>query len=86
MSPAVEHFEEMLLNGQLVHANHPVLNWCANNAVTTADDAGNRKPSKDKATGRIDAIVAAIMAAGIQSSDLDAPLDLSDFINNPIFN
>lgn len=71
MSPAVEHFETLLLNGQLAHANHPVLNWCANNAVTTADDAGNRKPSKEKATGRIDLIVAAIMAAGVQSSAVE---------------
>jgi phage terminase large subunit-like protein len=85
MTPAVEHFEEMLLNGRLVHPNHPVLNWCANNAVTTADDAGNRKPSKEKATGRIDAIVAALMAVGIQSAELDTPLDLTDFLNNPIF-
>lgn len=82
MSPAVETFEEMLLNGQLAHPSHPVLNWCANNAVTTADDAGNRKPSKEKATGRIDLIVAALMAAGIRSED-DA-LNLDDFLNNPI--
>lgn len=85
MSPAVEAFEEALLNGGLVHPNHPVLNWCANNAVTTSDDAGNRKPSKEKATGRIDAIVAAIMAVGIKSAELDTPLDLTDFLNNPIF-
>jgi phage terminase large subunit-like protein len=68
MSPAVEHFETMLLNGELAHSNHPVFNWCANNAICTADDAGNRKPSKEKANGRIDLIVAAIMAAGAQSS------------------
>lgn len=67
MSPAVERFEEMLLNGKLAHPSHPVLNWCANNAVTTADDAGNRKPSKEKAIGRIDLIVAAIMAAGVMA-------------------
>jgi phage terminase large subunit-like protein len=85
MSPAVEHFEELLLNGRLVHPNHPILNWCANNAVTTSDDAGNRKPSKEKANGRIDAIVAAIMAAGVQSAEIEAELDLTDFINNPIF-
>lgn len=84
MSPAVEHFEEMLLNGRLVHSNHPVLNWCANNAVTMTDDAGNRKPSKEKANGRIDAIVAAIMAAGAQFADVETALDLTDFINNPI--
>jgi phage terminase large subunit-like protein len=84
MSPAVEAFEEALLNGRLVHPNHPVLNWCANNAVTTSDDAGNRKPSKEKANGRIDAIVAGIMAVGIQSAEIDTPLDLTDFLNNPI--
>lgn len=83
MSPAVEHFEELLLNGQIVHPNNPVLNWCANNAVCTADDAGNRKPSKEKANGRIDAIVAAIMAAGVQNEQ-DDTLDLTDFLNNPI--
>lgn len=64
MSPAVEEFERMLLSGQLAHPGHPVLNWCASNAVTVADDAGNRKLSKEKATGRIDLIVAAVMAAG----------------------
>jgi phage terminase large subunit-like protein len=85
MSPAVEAFEEALLNGRLVHPSHPVLNWCANNAVTTSDDAGNRKPSKEKANGRIDAIVAAIMAVGIQSAEIEQPLDLTDFLNNPIF-
>jgi len=65
MSPAVEHFETMLLNGQIAHANHPVMNMCVNNAICTADDAGNRKPSKEKANGRIDLVVAAIMAAAM---------------------
>jgi phage terminase large subunit-like protein len=72
MSKAVEHFEVMLLNGDVVHPKHPVMNWCANNAVCTADDAGNRKPSKEKATGRIDLIVAAIMAAGVKSAGLES--------------
>lgn len=71
MSPAVERFEELLLNGEIAHAGHPVMNWNANNAVTTSDDAGNRKPSKEKAVGRIDLIVAAIMACGISAKDED---------------
>lgn len=70
MSPAIEAFERMLLNGEVVHPGHPVLNWCAGNAVTIADDAENRKLSKEKAIGRIDLIVAAVMAAGrIGASD-----------------
>lgn len=73
MSPAVEKFEEMLLNGQLAHPSHPILNWCATNAIVTSDDAGNRKPSKSKATGRVDLIVAAIMAAGVLSTEAPKP-------------
>lgn len=67
MSPAVEEFERMLLNGELAHNDHPVFNWCASNAVTVMDDAENRKLSKEKATGRIDLIVAAVMAVGLMS-------------------
>lgn len=65
MSPAVERFETMLLQGQLVHNGHPVLNMCISNAVITADAAENRKLDKDRANGRIDLAVAAVMAAGL---------------------
>ena len=64
MSPAIEAFEEMLLNGQLVHDGNPVLTWAAANAVIVEDDAGNRKLSKAKASGRIDPLLAAVMAIG----------------------
>src|SRR5262249_43071669 len=67
MSPAIEHFEEMLLIRRITHANHPILNWCVSNAVITADDAGNRKLSKDKAIGRIDLMICAVMAAGLHA-------------------
>lgn len=65
MAPAIEHFEAKLLSGELVHAGQPVLTWCAANAVIVEDDAGNRKLSKRKASGRIDALLAGIMAMGI---------------------
>lgn len=64
MSPAIEAFETALLNRQVVHPANPVFTWCAANAVTTSDDAENRKLSKEKATGRIDLMVAAVMAVG----------------------
>jgi phage terminase large subunit-like protein len=41
------------------------LNFCLNNTVVVLDDAGNRKPSKKKSTGRIDGTVALIMALGV---------------------
>lgn len=64
-SPAIETFERMLLNGEIAHAGHKVLDWCMSNAVIEQDGAENRKLSKEKATGRIDLAVAAVMAAGL---------------------
>lgn len=64
MGPAVEEFEERLLNGEFLHNGNPVMTMCAANAVWTTDPAGNRKPAKDKAIGRIDGIASAVMAVG----------------------
>ena len=64
MSPAVDAFEERILAETLVHDRHPVLTWAAANAVIVPDDAGNRKLSKAKSSGRIDPVVAAVMAIG----------------------
>lgn len=64
MAPAVDEFERMLLDQLLAHDGNPVLTWNAANAVTEEDPAGNRKLSKQRATGRIDGIVASVMAVG----------------------
>lgn len=65
MAPAVDEFERMLVGGTLRHNGNPIMTWCAANAVIETDPAGNRKITKEKATGRVDGIVAAVMAAGI---------------------
>jgi phage terminase large subunit-like protein len=62
MGPAVSALEERLLNRKLRHGNHPILRMCAANAVVVTDDAGNRKFTKRKSTGRIDLLVALTMA------------------------
>ncbi|MEM1142736.1 MAG: terminase TerL endonuclease subunit [Pseudomonadota bacterium] len=64
MSPALAALEAELLNQRLRHGNHPILTWCAANAVADSDPAGNRKLNKKKATGRIDGMVALAMAIG----------------------
>ena len=48
----------------LRHDGNPVMTWCAGNAVIVSDPANNRKADKAKATGRIDGIVASIIAIG----------------------
>jgi len=64
MAPAVDQFETLLISNSIRHEGNPVMTWNAANAVVETDPAGNRKLSKNKATGRIDGIVAAVMAAG----------------------
>jgi phage terminase large subunit-like protein len=65
MAPAMNAIEKLVLNRELRHHGHPVLTWCVANAVTVSDPAGNRKPAKDRSTGRIDGLVAASMAIGL---------------------
>ncbi|MGC3891274.1 terminase large subunit [Pseudomonas urmiensis] len=52
----------------LRHDGNPVMTWCAGNAVIVSDPASNRKADKAKATGRIDGIIASIMATGISGA------------------
>jgi phage terminase large subunit-like protein len=65
MSPALRDLEQLVLEGQLAHGGHPVLNMCVNNTVIVLDDAGNRKPSKKRSVGRIDGLVALTIAIGV---------------------
>ena len=51
----------------LRHDGNPVMTWNAGNAVIVSDPANNRKVDKSKSIGRIDGIVAGVMAAGISS-------------------
>jgi phage terminase large subunit-like protein len=65
MGPAVIEYERLIIGQQLRHTGNPVMTWCAANAVTASDPAGFRKVTKEKSTGRVDGIVAALMAAGV---------------------
>ena len=76
MSPALDAFEEKLLNGELRHGGNPVLTMCAVNATVESDPAANRKLTKSKSSGRIDGMVAGAMAFGvmIRSEEVGEPL------------
>jgi phage terminase large subunit-like protein len=65
MSPALRDLESLLLERKLRHGGHPVLSMCAMNAVIDRDPAGNRKLSKKRAAGRIDGMIALLMAIGV---------------------
>lgn len=65
MSPALRTLEADLLEGRIVHGDHPVLTMCAANAVVTTNPAGDRKLDKAKTKGRIDGMVALAMARSV---------------------
>lgn len=69
MGPATRNFESLLLSEKLRHGMHPILTMCAANARPEVDPTGARKPSKKKSTGRIDGIVALIMACSVASEE-----------------
>lgn len=64
MTPALRALESDLLERRMAHGNHPVLEWCAKNAVVAGTD-DNRKLDKAKSTGRIDGMVALAMARAV---------------------
>ena len=56
-----------------MHGNHPVLTMCAQNAVIERDPAGNRKLTKKKSRGRIDGLVALVMARCVAATEALEP-------------
>jgi phage terminase large subunit-like protein len=64
------------------HGANPVLTMCAANAVVIKDPAGNRKLDKSKSTGRIDGMVALVMAMGVAANPAEeAPYAGSFFVD-----
>jgi phage terminase large subunit-like protein len=73
MAPAMTAFEAAVLAGTLRHGGNPLLRWSVANVVVDMDPAGNRKPSKERARGRIDPAVAAVTAVGTAAREPPAP-------------
>lgn len=69
ISPAIRELEADVLNKRIAHGDHPVLKMCAANAVVQTDPAGNRKLTKAKSSGRIDGLVALVMARGVAAEE-----------------
>jgi phage terminase large subunit-like protein len=64
MSAPTKQFERVALDGGLLHRPDPVLDWMLENVALAFDPAGNIKVTKQKSGGKVDGIVAAIMALG----------------------
>jgi len=62
MSEAAKEFAAEVDGARVDASGHPVLTWMASNVVVNRDDKDNIFPVKKKSRGRIDGIVAAIIA------------------------
>lgn len=80
MSPAVDAIEEDLLQEKIRHGGNGPLGMCAANAVAVRDPAGNRKLDKSKATGRIDGMVALVMARGVEAMNADTEVSTDEWL------
>jgi len=68
MSPALEALENACLLGELIHDNHPVMNWNMHNATVITGPSGDRKFKKGVEHKRLDGAQALAQAAGMRAS------------------
>lgn len=80
MAPAMDTTEIAFLKEEVRHGMNPVLTMCAANAVIDRDPAGNRKLNKAKSTGRIDGMVALVMAMGVANSSTEEGGGMDDYL------
>src|SRR3989304_5115426 len=64
MTPPINELEAKIMNQELNHGGNPVLRWMNSNVALWTDPAGNRKIHKAKSKGKVDGIVALVMAIG----------------------
>jgi phage terminase large subunit-like protein len=62
MAGPSRELERLLLAKVIHHGNHPILRWMAANAAAKEDPAGNIKPDKANSQGKIDGIIALLIA------------------------
>ena len=57
-------FETLVISGKIRHGGNPVMRWMVDNAAIRRDANDNIAPDKRSAMGKIDGLVASIMALG----------------------
>ena len=62
MAGPMNELETLLLKKKLNHGGNPALRWMADCLSVSVDPAGNRKPNKAESQGKIDGIVATLLA------------------------
>lgn len=78
MAPPMKEFSRLVALGQIAHDGNPILRWNVDNVQAEQDAAGNLKPSKRKSKGKIDGLVAALMALDRAQRNEAAPSRYSE--------
>ena len=68
-----------MLDKRIHHGGHPILRWQMSNVAIEMDSSANRKPSKKRAIGHIDGVVALLMALAVAEQPRQ-PLDIEALI------
>jgi phage terminase large subunit-like protein len=62
MSGPAKEFEADVLDGMIDAGGHPLMTWCVSNVVVQRDNKDNIYPTKKRSRGRIDPVIAALLA------------------------
>lgn len=73
MSGPAKDFEADVLDGMIDGGHNPLLAWCVSNVVVMHDNKGNIYPVKKRSRGRIDPVIAALLARKLAALDADTP-------------
>jgi len=83
LGEASKHFEKLVFAGHLDHGGHPVMHWNGRNALIRFDRNMNFKPDKEFSREKIDGIIAAVTAGAVAIAG-EEPMNIDDFLNNPV--
>ena len=78
LSEPSKDLEARVVEKSVLHSGNPVMRFCVSNAVVSTDSAGNIKPDKEKATDKIDGVVALIMS--LSRFVLEKPAEAESYI------
>ena len=80
MSPAMKMIEKLLRKHLMEHEENPCARWCFGNVRAAVDGNENMKPMKNKSVGRIDIVVAWIIAMSAAMINEEGVEDISEKI------
>lgn len=75
MSAPAKDFEADVLDGLVDAGDHPLMAWCISNVVVQRDNKDNIYPTKKRSRGRIDPVVATLVARKLATLGEDLPAD-----------